>query len=278
MALAALVYSAGAAGVNTVNLDFSAATDPDFSIRNSHYIFTEPYKLLGTISVGASLTRGRFQVPTWNAIGEFTLWRANRSANVPANPQADLFLNYPADVPQNEEFQVQWSNNLGASTEQEQTLILLGTQDYNQNIPRGRLRLNVRATATVTPTVNAWSGPVAITLSQSLRGGVYSVVGMNVQGTNSAFWRIIFPRYRLYHGRKLRPGWVVQTAVGDVPFTPIDQEMTWPGELGRFHTFELPAVEFFGITAGSTTYQIFMDLVYLGEDVSQLSQGLGGGM
>jgi hypothetical protein len=278
MGLVALAYSASAAAAGSTNVDFAAATDADFSQRNTHYIFTEPYKLLGTISVGASLTRGRFQVPTWNAIGEFTLFRANRSATVPSNPVGDLFLAASPPVPLNEEFQVQWSNNLGSGTEQEQTIVLLGTTDYTQNVPAGKLPINVRASFTVTPTVNAWSGPNVITLSQSLRGGVYAMVGGFVQGTNAAFWRVIFPRYKLYHGRKLRPGWVVQNAIGDVPFFSYNLGSWWPGEIGRFHTFELPQFEVFGVTATSTTYQIFMDLVFIGEDVSQLSQGLGGGM
>jgi hypothetical protein len=278
MGWAALAYSQGAAGTNQTNLDLAAASDPDFSQRNSHYIFTESYRLLGSVAVGASLTRGRIQVPTVNAVGEFALWNANRSATVPSNAQWDNFYDMPLQLPQNEEFQIQYSNNLGAATEQEQVLVYLATDDWSANLPRGRQLLQARATITVTPTVNAWSGAGAITMSQSLRGGVYAVIGCIVQGTNSAFFRIIFPRYRLYHGRKLRPGSVVQNAVGDVPFFYFRDGAFPFGEWGRFHTFELPQFEFFGITAASTTYQIFLMLMFMGEDVSQLSQGLGGGL
>ena len=117
-----VVYSQAAAGTNQTNLDMAAISDPDFSIRNSHYIFTESYRLLGILPVGASLTRGRIQVPTINAIGEMALWGANRSASVPSNPQWDNFYNMPLQLPMNEELQIQYSNNLGASTEQEQFL------------------------------------------------------------------------------------------------------------------------------------------------------------
>lgn len=278
MGWAALVYSQGAAGTNQTNLDLAAASDPDFSVRNSHYIFTESYKLFGAFALGASLTRGRIQVPTINSVGEHTLWCANRSATVPSNAQFDNYMPLPLQLPINEELQIQYSNNLGASTEQEQVLLWLLTDDWNANLPRGKQLLVARATVTVTPTVNAWSGGQAITLSQSLRGGVYAMIGCVVQGTNSAFYRVIFPRYRLYHGRKLRPGGVVQTAIGDVPFSAQNLDLYEFGEYGRFHTFELPLFEFFGITASSTTYQIFMWLMFMGEDISQLSQGLGGGM
>lgn len=277
MGFALLNYNLTAAAAGATNTDMVAAVDADFSQRSSHYIFTEPYKLLGVSAVGVSVTRGRFQVPTWNAIGEFAIFNANRALQPPSNPQTDWYIDYPPPVPLNEEFQVQLSNNLGAGTEIENAAIWLATDDWNSNVPRGRLPILVRATATITPTLNAWSGPSAITLSQSLRGGVYAVIGATLQGTNSSFFRIIFPRYRLYHGRKLRPGGHIQTAVGDVvsnqPYPPYQ----FLGEWGRFHTFELPQVEVFGTAAVATTYQGFFWLVYLGEEISQLNQGLGGG-
>lgn len=278
MGFGVLAYSQGAAGTNQTNLDLAAATDPDFSQRNSHYIFSESYKLLGSIAVGASLTRGRIQVPTLNAVGEMALWSANRAATVPSHPQWDNFYPMPLQLPQNEELQVQYSNNLGAATEQEQVLLYIATDDWNANIPRGRQMIVARATCAVTPTVNAWSGTNAITLSQALRGGVYAMIGAICQGTNAAFFRIVFPRYRLYHGRKMRPGSVVQNAIGDQPFFQYNSGQFWAGEWGRFHTFELPQLELFGITAGAITYQLFLFLMYLGEDVSLLNQGLGGGM
>jgi hypothetical protein len=41
------------------------------------------------------------------------------------------------------------------------------------------------------------------------------------------------------------------------------------GVWGLFHTFEPVQVEFFGTAAVNTTYQVFLDLAYLGEDPSQ---------
>jgi hypothetical protein len=278
MGFQTLVYNAPAAGVNTVNLDFTAATDPDFSQRNGHYIFTESYRLMASAMVGVSVTRGRYQVPTWNAIGEFILFNANRALQPPSNPQWDWWMVRQPNVPINEEFQVQVSNNLGAATEIENVVLQLITDDWTANIPPGRLIIPVRVSFTVTPTLNAWSGPQILTFSQSLRGGVYAVVGATLQGTNSVAWRLIFPRFRLYHGRKLRPGGLIQTAVGDVVTNQWDPWVMALGEAGRFHTFEPVQMEVFGTAAVSTTYQGFLWLVYLGEDVSQLSQGMGGGM
>src|SRR6266851_8400000 len=116
MGFATLVYNLPAAGINAVNTDMVAAVDPDFSQRSSHYIFTEQYRLLGAIFVGASVIRGRYQVPHWNAIGEVVITQANRSLQPPSNPQWDWNEVRPPAIPLNEEFQVQASNNLGAAT------------------------------------------------------------------------------------------------------------------------------------------------------------------
>ncbi len=278
MGFALVAYNAAAAAAGATNTDLSFVTDSEFSSRNSHLILTEPYQLLAVGATGVSLTRGRLQIPTFNAVGEFALFNVNRALQPPSNPQLDYYIPYPPMLPLNEEIQVQYSNNLGAATEQENAIVLLGTDDWNQNVPRGKLPICVRATFTVTPTINVWSASQALTLSQSLRGGVYSVVGATVQGTNAAAFRIIFPRYRLYHGRKLRPGFFTQNALGDALGNQPPYGNGFLGEWGRFHTFELPLIEVLGTTAGAITYQVFLWLIFLGEDVSQLNQGLGGGM
>lgn len=282
MALATLVYSASAATAGATNFDFTAATDSDFTQRNGHYTFTEDYNLAALAVVGASVTRGRIQSPTLNALGEVALFGSNRSATVPANPFVEMFMpmNNWINLPKNEEIQIQYSNNLGAATEQETAILWLTTDDWSANLPTPaaapfNVTAKFRASFTLTPTVNAWSGPQPIALSASLRNGVWSVVGAYVQGGNAAAWRIVFPKFKLYNGRKMRPGGIIQTAVGDmVPFNWPYGERIW-GEFGRFHTFELPQIDIFGLTAASTTYQVFLDLVYLGTDIGLLAQGLG---
>lgn len=270
-------YNASAATAGTQNFDLSAAVDPDFTQRNNHYTFTEPYNLGGVMPVGVSVTRGRFQAPTWNALGEVTIFNANRAITPPANPQWDSYMAVPPPVPMNEEFQIQLSNNLGAATEVENCGVILLTKDFSPAIPRGIFTGCFRASFTVTPTLNAWSGPQLLTLSANLRGGVYAVVGAKVQGANAAFFRIIFPRMKLYNGRKLRPGGPVQTALGDATNQQMSPWMMEFGEWSRFHTFELPQVEVFGTVAGAITYQVFLWLVYLGEDPSLMNGGNGGG-
>ena len=268
------VYSASAATAGATNFDFSAVTDSVFVPRNSHLMFTVPMKLGKIMVVGANPIRGRFQVPTWNAVTEFDILNVNRSATVPSNPQYDDYLAYPPDIPLNEEFQVQVSNNLGAATEQETAILQLMSADWSPIIPRGGAGflpfVLIQATFTVTPTVNAWSGPQTITLVSNLRNGVYSVVGATLQGTNSAAFRFFFPTQRPYAGKFFRPGGPVQNAIGDTLSNQRTPAMVELGEWGRFHSLELPQVEVFGLTASSTTYRLFFWCVYLGTDQNQL--------
>lgn len=277
MGFALLNYNLSAAGINDVNTDMTAAVDPEFSQRSSHYIFSEPYKLAAVMPLGVSVTKGRFQAPTWNALGEWAIFSANRAITPPANPQFDLYLVAPPPLPMNEELQIQMSNNLGAATEVENCGIILLTNDWSPAIPRGIATMIARASFTLTPTLNAWSGGQAITLSANLRGGVYVVVGATVQGANGAFFRIVFPRSKPYFGRKLRPGGPCQTALGDALNNQFSPWQMGLGVLGAFHTFELPQIEIFGTVAGAITYQAFLWLVYLGEDPALLNAYSGGG-
>jgi len=257
--------------------DMTAVADPDFSQRNSHYVFTEQYRMLASMfTSGDTPTRVRFQTPTWNAIGQFEMFNLGTSLEPATNFQVDNWLAYPPPIPMMEEFQIQASNG-GAGSLIVNSAIVLGTSDFSMQLPQGRLPILVTATGTTTWTLNKWSGPIALTLSQSLRGGVYAVVGAQMQADDAAWFRIIFPRYKLYNGRKLRPGWACQNALGNVANYNLNN---WPftlGEWGRFHTFELPQVEVLGTAADSTAWVLFLWLVYLGESDSLLQQGLGGG-
>lgn len=272
------VYNIPAAGVNAVNSDLTFAPDTVFSQRNNHLLATEDYALMGVAAVGASVTRGRIQSPRWNAVGEFTIFNANRAISPPGNPQIDWYEPVPPMVPTNEEFQIQLTNNLGAATEIENAVVLLRTPDHSFNLPRGTFPgisqgffFPIRASFTVTPTLNGWSGPQALTFSQTLRGGSWSIVGAQLQGANAVAFRLIFPRMRPGQRRPFRPGFLTQTAVGDVLNLQRDPWVLNLGEWGRFSTFEPVTCEVFGTAAVSTTYQLFLWLVFLGDDPNLIS-------
>lgn len=274
-----LNYNNSVAGVNDSNVSMTAAVDQEFPQDGSgNYRFSEDYQLLGVALVGASVTKGRFQVPHWNALAEFDIFAANRSLKFPANPFIDWYRPRTIPIPKFESFKVQESNNLGASTEIENCLLWIMAADGLWPLPSSGIPFKTIATlATFTPTINAWSAPQPLVLAQALRGGVYAVIGAVFQGDHTVAARLIFPRYRMYNGRKLRPGTLVQNAVGNAPSFQLQREAGILGEWGRFWTQEPPQVEVFATAATNPAMTIFLDLIYLGEDQSLAYQGSGGG-
>lgn len=269
-----LVYSDSAAAAGATNDDQSAAVDPDFTRRNSHYIFTMPLSLLSVSLIGASVKFGRWQAPTWNGRGEFDIYAANRSLNPPSNPLWDYYFPAVQAIPQNQEIQLQVSNNLSTGTEQETSVVNIGTQDWSQNLPTGLYDIMLHATVTLTPTVNAWNMNNAISFSTNPLGGVYALLGSVVVGGNAVAYRWVFPRTRLYYGVRMRPGGIVSNTYGNVPNLQLGQIFTQWGVQGFFHTFELPQLDIFGTAASSTTYDCFMYCRFLGMDLSLLQQAV----
>lgn len=271
-----LGYQAAAVGA-AVYTDLVAAVDSDFSQRNNHYTFTEPYDLLAAWYGGDDITNARILTPTWNAIGQFQLYPPNISAtnDIPSPPQVQWFDDGKPEFPTNEEVQVQITST--AAMASGNSFLWLGTKDWNRNLPRGRLTIPVRATAAVATTANTWSALGAIALDQGLRGGVYAVVGAACFCADMLAFRLVFPRQKMYHGRKLRPGWLGTNALGDLEEPGIVTDRFRLGCWGYFHTFELPQIEVFGNAAGAAAQAIILWLQYLGEDVSILNQLTGAG-
>lgn len=267
-----LAYT-GSAAAGASNFDLTAAVDPEISQRNGHYIFTEQYQMLAAFNFEANATRGNFLAPSWNQYTKFNIWPPNRSATIPSNPQLDWWLLNPPKIPQNEEFQIQTSNNLGAASEQSTCFIWIAPSgSWNQNLPRGMDPtpiMEVRCNFTTnTTTANSWSGLGPLTFEQSLRGGTYALVGCEYQGAALQACRFVFPRGPIFHNRRLRPGTLGSQALGDVPidFTPY-QQFVW-GEWGRFSTFEPPQVEWWSSAGGAIAVEMRLWLVYLSTDMN----------
>lgn len=263
-------FNLAAAAAGAVNADATFVTDTVLRGQNNHLIITSPFKLLGVTLIGASVIRGRWQIPAWNFYGEPTIYSSNRGLQPVANPQWDLWGDQGPMLPMNQEIQLQISNNLGAATEQENGIVQLGTPNWNRQVEPPLFSLWTRATFVVTPTINVWSGPQSLVLSQSLLGGTYGVRRCIVQGSNAAAWRFIFARPLNYLSYPLRPGDLIQNAVGDQSsYQDIPWDRPW-GRMGYFSTLEMPQIEVLGTTAGAITYQVFMLLDYLSQDVGAI--------
>jgi hypothetical protein len=259
-------------GAGTATLaDSTAVPDQSFSIRNGHFIFTEPYQMISSLVVGNGATDGRLNMPSINAIGYHHLWGVSRSATIPTPLVISDYRSGPIVLPQYEEMSVQLSDNQGAATNI-LALILLAPTNWTQNLPQGMKRLTVKFTATVNTGAFLWSGLTPLVFEATLKGGWYSVVGCEVQGTNLLAFQLNFPRFPLVQGRKLYPGTWAMNAVGNYP--PWFQRDVW-GWWGTFHTFEVPLIQGMSAAGGNITCTGYVDLVYHGDQPPAGTVSLG---
>lgn len=261
--------SACAAGAENA---LNAVTDPDITQQSSEYIFTGDYKLLAAALFGVSVQYGRYDVAEWNGRGRPNIFAANRGATPPADSIFDFYGPVAPDIPKNQILTVRATNNLGTGTEAETAILQIGTPDWSLNQPQGMYDIILRATAAITPTINAWNESNAITFDAAPLGGVYAVLGCLVVGGNAIAYRLNFPRTRLYGGRRLRPGGIVVSSWGNVPLNGVRDPFSQFGVLGAFHTFEPPTLGIFGEAASNTTYNVFLKCRFLGQQVSLLDQ------
>lgn len=247
---------------NAADADLDAAVDGEFSQRNSHYIFTEQYNLLAAHYIAPNATRARFNLPSLNGIGRHQIWPLNRSATVPSRPGIQDLRGYPMPLTVNEELGIEGSNDDGVDTDQAVCLLWIASPQWTPQLPRGLQRLVIAATAAPTGVAVAWSGDAAITFLDNLRGGWYTVVGMQVFDAGAFAYRLNFRNSTTVNNRKLRPGCITQEAIGNTPDTMF---MGGLGVWGHFHSFEPPTVQCFNLAAGATAGVIRLDVIYHGE-------------
>lgn len=261
----ALLAYDSALGVNAADTQVNAVADPEFSVRNNNFMFSEDYNLIAAFYHAANATRARLDVPSINGVGRHQLWPVERSATIPDMPGFQDQRDYPMPLPTFEEVGLQGSNNLGAATEQSRGYLWLGTSDWSRSLPRGaRQKVCLRATATIATVADAWSADTALTLADNIRGGVYIVIGAQVQAANSLAFRLNFRNGNLYRSRKLRPGALCADAIGNTPRWEFDMGF---GVWGSFQSMELPAIQVLATAAAGVAHEIRLHCLYMGEGV-----------
>ena len=265
------------AGNNSVpanNFDLTAQLDSgaNFSARNGHFILTEQYGLGYAIAQSAHMTDARILSPKIAAINSdgFRIASFQQKAGVGGVPTlVDRYLHSPISLPMFEEIQGQGST--GTAEEQWLAMVML-TPGWTNAIPSGLQMMFEATTASFTPSANVWSTPQALVFNANPRGGVYACVGCSVQQTaDTLFFQLVFPRTKLYNGRKLNPGWVAQNAVGSFEDVITQMNRYHLGVWGFWHTFEPPTISVFATTSAAMTPIVRFWNIYLGEDVAALN-------
>ena len=252
------------AAVNGTNVDIDSVADEVLTRRNSHLIFTEPYNLLAAFANGATLSRARFNNAGLTQIGIPHIWPLEVSATIPDLPQIVDMRDEPLQLPNNEELLVEGTTT-GAGTVN--VILFMGTPEWTPNLPSYIRRLKVRATAVVAAgSETTWTAPVELVFERDLLNGVYAVIGCQVVAANAEAFRLRFPDQPSVRGRQHRPGGLVQDTAALAPNKALLEG--W-GEWGRFHTFSPPEIQVHADAAGGT-YEVRLDVLYLGSDESLL--------
>lgn len=242
--------------------DLDALVDGEFSPRNNHYIFTEPYNLLMACYLAPNATRARFNLPSINGIGRHQIWPLNRSATVPSRPGIVDMRGYPLPLSVNEELGIEGSNDDAVDEDQAICLLWIAPPTWTPQIPRGLQRLTIAATAAPTGVAVSWSAEAALTFLDNLKGGWYTIVGMSVFDAGAFAYRLIFRNSPVVNGRKFRPGVLAQEAIGNFPPEQFTGGM---GVFGHFHSFEPPTVQSLNLAAGATAGVIRLDVIFHGD-------------
>jgi hypothetical protein len=261
----------------------TAYTDQSFTTRNGHYMFSEPYRLLASAVLSTHATDARLNMPSINNIGYHHLWGVMRSATV-ASPQViEDYRSSPMPLPMWEEMDVQMSDNSGAA-EHVETFLVIAPPTWNLNAPGPGdpnsvvNSLTLKFTATVNTGAYSWSGLTPLVFESTLKGGWYSVLGMEVEGANLLAYQINFPRFPLVQGRKLLPGFLALNAIGNIP-TFYDRK--WLGWWGTFASWEVPQIQGISAAGGNISCTGYVDLLYHGytpppQSISGSTAGISG--
>lgn len=242
--------------------DVNAADDLVLQSRNSHLLMAEPFNLLAAYGSSTTLTRARFGNIALTTRGNSHLWPLGRTATPPSRPRPMDLRMMPMALPMNEEITILASTDaLGPAVAN--FGLWLGKPQWTRNLPQGLQTLTTRATVVIPAgAASTWGNTVAIVMERDLYNGVYAVVGAMVVSSTAQFFRMYFTSQPQTQGRQLRPGGLVTNALGDFHW---EAQSKGFGEWGRFHTFELPSIQCFGDATGGT-YEVRLELVYLGED------------
>lgn len=266
------------AGINDADVDMSLITAnvEEFNPRNNHLILSEQYELLGAVHSGVSVTRARLSSPTLERMTQRHIWPVMRSALPVSDPRVLDLRMRPWKLPLNEEIKVLESGNLGAATEEETTLLILGPAGkFSRNLPEPAIpggRLLTRFTGALAHILTGWATAGILTATANLIGGWWGVAGAWVQDATARAFRLNFPRFSVVNNRKMRPGATTSAAIGDIDYRAFNSGM---GLWGIFHSFELPTIDVYADAAGASTQEVRMDLIFLGEgDPSGVPPGI----
>lgn len=202
------------------------------------------------VAGGVNASRARINTPSMRFVGLPFLAPLNTGVAVPSPPNLADFGDFGPQPNDADEITVE-STHTDAAPQIQFAVVTL--RFGRKAIPPGD-RYRIRATSAIAGVVGSWvSG--SLTFDQNLPSGIYTIVGMDVFGTNLIAGRLIFP------GGGWRPGCLARNAVGSVPhrlFTNDDL-----GCYGDFDSTAPPTVQGY-CEAANAAQEWYFDIVRTG--------------
>jgi len=199
------------------------------------------------LSVNA-MTQAQVQSPSLRAIANLDIEPCVSGAIIYADPFESV-MHPEAPIPLVEDESLNLAVNAAAAAAACYGLVWLA--DGPPQPVTGPM-VQIRATATITGVVGAWTNG-NLAMAQSLPAGRYAVVGLRARGASLIAARLIFPE------QQARPGVMAVNAVGNGDYY-------WNragrlGVLGEFPHTNPPTVDILDGTGGALAYVFILDLI-----------------
>lgn len=241
----------GGAAAGAVKQQITARQDQVVPINASgNFIMPQDFTILSAFILGNTITLAQLSTPSLRTVLLPYLSPIQQGAAVPDKPNIVYWYGNSPTLPRLDEVELDVSNAAGAG------ITIFGVffvSDNNQQLQNGRI-FTARATAANTGGNTLWSNS-SIAFDQTLPGGRYMIVGMDVIGANLVAARLVLP------GANLRPGCIARTSLANTP-SPLFRSGAL-GNYGWFDSIAPPTMDFLG-TAAPVTQEIFLDLIKIG--------------
>lgn len=216
----------------------------------NNFILPQPMRLRLNMALSADLQAIRINTPSLRTVGLPYLAPVNGSATIPSPLNLYNPGDYGPTIPVADEISIEGTQgNAGAQN----VANLIWFTGPKKEVPSGQI-YRLKYAATITGSAGVWASG-SMTTNQTLPAGVYSIVGMDCQGTNLLAARLIFAN------GGWRPGCAGRNTLVQVPrpeFTNGDL-----GVYGEFDSVNTPNLEIFCIGA-CTAQTAYLDLIRIG--------------
>lgn len=232
---------------SAVLINALALADESVRVVGDNVTVPELNNLMGAYAWGADIVLAQLASPSLRKKANLDLQPVDAADEPTSNPPYHDFMNNPIPLVHSEFLRFMGSeDNAGAGD----MACFAWLMDKFEPIPKGE-QFTVRTTNATTLVADAWTNG-ALTFTQALPAGEYSVVGMRAQSAGLRCARLVPV------GGRWRPGVIGFDGNGDIE--PDRFRNGQAGEFCRFKHDEPPTVDFMSLSA-DTAQIVWLDLI-----------------